>query len=281
MPSAARIHFAHHEDIMTMSRAAVAALALATAAPPDAYATEIPTKAAFERPFSLEQDVTALNRKAFFDAVRQDPCGGSLTIDQVRGMDAVLDVYEASFRSRTSLTQFAYMLGTAFHETACVMQPIQEYGNAAYFKRMYDLKGSRPKVAKALGNIQPGDGAKFPGMGYVQCTGRGNARKATKRLRELGVIGQDIDFEKTPELLMRPDLAAAVMFIGMEEGWFTGLDVDDIIDDRIDGDEHADFLRARRIINGTDRAERIAMHASAFLKALIAASKPIPALKVA
>jgi len=264
-----------------MKRTVMALAFAAATAPPEIHAFELPTEAAIERPFSLEQDVTALNRKAFFDAVRQDPCGGSLTPDQVKGMDAILDIYESAFRERTSLPQFAYMLGTAFHETACEMQPIKEYGNAAYFKRMYDPKGARPKVARALGNTRPGDGAKFPGMGYVQCTGRGNARKATQRLRELGIIGADIDFEETPELLMRPDLAAAVMFIGMEEGWFTGLDVDDIIDDRIDNDEHADFIRARRIINGTDRAEKIARHASAFLKALIAASAPAAAQKVA
>jgi putative chitinase len=77
---------------------------------------------------------------------------------------------------------------------------------------------------------------------------------------------------------MEPGIAAAILFIGMEEGWFTGIDLDDAIDDAVDGDEFADFVRARRIVNGTDRAEKIARHAVAFLSALTAASKP-PAVK--
>jgi len=51
------------------------------------------------------------------------------------------------------------------HETASTMQPIKEIGNAAYFKRMYDIEGARPAKARELGNIHPGDGAKFCGMG--------------------------------------------------------------------------------------------------------------------
>jgi len=62
------------------------------------------------------------------------------------------------------------------------------------------------------------------------------------------------------------------MFEGMEEGWFTGVKLDDVIDDKIDGDEHADFIRARRIINGSDRAEKIAGYADQFLAALKAAN---------
>lgn len=209
-----------------------------------------------------------IDRKKFFDAVRRQPFGGSLSAKQVNGTETILACWEKSYQHRTSLPQLAYCLATTKHETAHTMQPIREYGNNAYFTRMYDINGSRPAKARELGNLNPGDGAKFCGQGLVQLTGRSNFRRATKRLRELGIIGSDIDFEKTPELVMRPDLACHIMFIGMEEGWFTGTSLDKNIDDKIDGDEHADFIRARRIINGTDRAAQIAAISDQFLVAL-------------
>lgn len=212
-----------------------------------------------------------MNRKVLFDRLRAKPFGGVLTQGQVDGINTILDVWERSYRQRTGIAQLGYCCGTAFHETARTMQPIKEYGNSAYFLRMYDRTGDRPQVAATLGNTELGDGAKFPGRGLVQLTGRDNHRRATARLRELGIIGADIDFEANPDLVMRADLACHIMFIGMEEGWFTGAKLDTIIDENIDGDEHADFLAARKIINGTDRAEMIADYADSFVVALLAA----------
>lgn len=209
-----------------------------------------------------------MNRAVFFDAVRRAPFSGRLNPSQVAGMNAILDEWEARWQQRTPLPQLAYVFATPWLETDQTMQPIHEYGNRAYFMRMYDKTGQRPKKAAELGNTEVGDGAKFPGMGLVQSTGRGNARKATKRMRELSIIDDTVDFEKNPELLMLPQYAVPILFIGMEEGWFTGVTLDKTIDGNIDGDEHADFLKGRRIINGTDRAERIATAADSFLVAL-------------
>lgn len=190
---------------------------------------------------------------------------------QQEGIDFICRVYDERYAQRTSLPQLAYCLGTAYHETAGTMLPIKEYGNSAYFTRMYDPRGSRPHVAKTLGNVQPGDGAKFCGRGYVQLTGRANYRKATQKLRARGYIGEDVDFEANPDLVMNPTYAAIIMFEGMEEGWFTGKKLDAMIDDEVDGDEHGDFVRARRIINGTDRDALIAGYADAFTNGLLAA----------
>lgn len=212
-----------------------------------------------------------VHRDEFYTDVRPTLFDGRLRPLQVQGMDAILNEWEARWQQRTPLTQLAYVFATPWLETDKTMQPIHEYGNRAYFMRMYDKTGARPKKAAELGNTEVGDGAKFPGMGLVQSTGRGNARKATKRMRELGIIDETVDFEKNPELLMLPQYAVPMLFIGMEEGWFTGVRLDNVIDEKIDGDEHADFLKARRIINGTDRAERIATAADLFLKALVKA----------
>lgn len=208
-----------------------------------------------------------MDRKVFFDTIRYSPFH-NLNQAQVNGLTFLLDTWEAGWQAKTPLTQFAYILGTTWWESGQTMQPIHEHGKSAYFTKMYDPLGQRPSVARRLGNTQPGDGVKFAGMGYVQSTGRGNARKATKRLRELKLIPDTVDFEQTPELLMKPEYAVLVLFIGFSEGWWTGDTVDREIDPQIDGDEHADFLRARRIVNGTDRAAEIANASDSFLLGL-------------
>lgn len=216
----------------------------------------------------------AIDRKSFYDTIRPLFIQG-LDQKRVDALEGLLAIWERSYQDRTPPTQFAYCLGTAFLETGATMRPIHEFGNAAYFMRMYDRSGQRPKVAAMLGNTETGDGAKYAGRGLPQITGRANYRKATKRLRELGIIGPNIDFERDPDLVMRPEYAIPIMFIGMEEGWFTGRKLDDIIDANIDGDEHADFLKARAIINGKDRAELIADYADRFLAAIKAGLRTV------
>jgi hypothetical protein len=56
------------------------------------------------------------------------------------------------------------------------------------------------------------------------------------------------------------------MFVGMEEGWFTGKKLSDYINGG-----KADYYGARGIINGKDRAAEIATYAKAFEAALRAA----------
>jgi putative chitinase len=209
-----------------------------------------------------------LKTDIFFKEVRVKPFGGHLSQPQVDGMNSILVVWNKSYRLQTSITQLGGCLGTAFHETSQTMKPIHEYGSVQYFTRMYDITGSRLSVAKRLGNIRKGDGAKFAGRGYVQLTGRANYRKATLELRKMGILSEAENLETNPDLAMRPDVAAAVMFSGMIEGWFTGISLDDVIDNEIDGDEFQDYVRARRIINGQDRATLIAGYSMAFLSAL-------------
>lgn len=209
-----------------------------------------------------------MNSPAFFSAIRDPLFGGSMTQSQVKGLTAILDAWAKDFLSTTSLTQLAYCLGTAYHETARSMQPIDEHGNTAYFTKLYDIKGSNPRLAKELGNVKAGDGALFHGRGFVQLTGRANYAKATKKLQKLGILAANDNLETNPELVKRLDVAVAILFVGMEEGWFTGGKLDKYIDDQIDGDEHKDFVTARKIINGTDCNEKIAGYADRFLVAL-------------
>jgi putative chitinase len=247
-----------------MRRAVIAALALAVStAPPEAKPRRHSLiQAASGRPFSLDGLMSTLNRKAFFDAARKDPCGGRLSGEQVDGMSAILSEWERRLPTG-DLRWLAYMLATGFHETACAMQPVHEHGGEDYLRRMYDPKGDRPKVAARLGNTRPGDGALYAGRGYVQLTGRRNYEEMGRLL--------SVDLVGNPDLAMQPAIAAAIMFEGMlraesSVGDFTGRCLEQYFNATTD-----DPVNARRIINGLDRAEVIARYHRAFLKALRAA----------
>lgn len=168
-----------------------------------------------------------IDRKKFFDGVRQQPFSGKLTAGQVSGMTAILDEWER--RKLTDLRMLAYMLGTVKWETDHTMQPIKEGGGINYLKskRYYP----------------------WYGRGYVQLTWQKNYQKFRDRILKLF----DADIIATPDLAMRPDIAAYVMFEGMLRGEFTGKKLSDYFTAN-----KADWLSARKIINGTDRQAEIA-----------------------
>nr|DAO70284.1 MAG TPA: putative chitinase [Caudoviricetes sp.] len=127
--------------------------------------------------------------------------------------------------------QCAYLLATAYHETAHTMKPVREYGGEAYLRS----KKYYPYV----------------GMGFVQLTWLTNYQKASK---ELGV-----DFVSDPKRLLDPSYSAEILVVGCRDGWFTGKKLADYITLA-----NSDFLNARRIINSTDKAILIAGYASQY-----------------
>ena len=85
---------------------------------------------------------------------------------------------------------------TVLVEVGPRFSPINEFGDRAYFTRMYEGRDD-------LGNTQPGDGARYHGRGYIQLTGRANYRTYGERL--------GIKLEQRPELALRPRVAARVL----------------------------------------------------------------------
>lgn len=122
--------------------------------------------------------------------------------------------------------KLAYALATAWHETAFTLMPVSEYGGEKY------LKG-KPYYP-------------WYGRGYVQLTWADN----------YALYG----IKDTPEKALEPDRAAQIMVDGMLRGKFTGKKLSDYF-----SASKEDPVGARRIINGTDRAEQIAGYYRQFL----------------
>ena len=84
------------------------------------------------------------------------------------------------------------------------------------------------------------------------------------------MVGGDVDLVRNPDLAMRPDIAAGVLIFGMLEGWFTGRKLIDYFKGT-----RSDWVDARVIINGHDRAALIASYGMAFYHALTEANRRI------
>ena len=195
-----------------------------------------------------------MNRTAFYNTVRE--FFGKISAKQVNGFEEILAATE-----HLPITHRAYLLATAWHETARTMQPIRERGSGdgpdpdSYddYLQKYDTG----RLAKALGNTPEadGDGVRYAGRGYVQITGLANYKKASA-LTGLDLVGN-------PELALQPSVAAKILVEGCARGIFTGKKLSDFIP--------GDYRNARRVVNGTDKADMIAVYAARFESALVKA----------
>lgn len=197
-----------------------------------------------------------INREAFFNGVRKPLFGGRLKASQVSGMEAILTECE---KRNLPLPYVAYILATSYHETASTMQAIEEYGKGKGYRYGFP--------------VQP-YGKAYYGRGHVQLTWIDNYRKMGE------VVGKDL--VQFPELALDPDISVEILITGMLRGMFTGKSLDDYY--RVDTGVF-DPIGARRIVNGTDRAAKIAGHYLDFLKALTVAqtksTSPTPPAKPA
>lgn len=188
-------------------------------------------------------------------ASRYEKAFGKLTPSQYQGLDQILGYVQLD-PDITDERWVAYLLATVKHECANQFHPITEFGAESYFAK-YEPGTS---IGRRLGNTEPGDGSRYKGRGYVQITGRANYQRVGQAL------GLGAALVKQPELALEPNVAYRIASLGMRMGLFTGRKLATYINDA-----QCDYLNARRIINGTDRAQDIAGYAQAFETALRAA----------
>jgi hypothetical protein len=198
-----------------------------------------------------------INRDFFFAHVRQTLFRGRLSQSQVAGLNFILDNWEESYARRDD-RWLAYALATTHHETDMKMQPIHEYGSDRRFFELYDINGRNPRLARQLGNIYPDDGVLFHGRGFVQLTGRTNYAKMETKFG-----GNYTSNRAAADRVLGGALAANIMFYGMEKGVFTGKKFADYFNASTE-----DWVNARRIINGVNKAQLIAGYGRAYYAAI-------------
>lgn len=136
--------------------------------------------------------------------------------------------------------QLAYILATAYWETNQTVEPVRE----AYWLSD-DWRKSNLRY--------------YPwyGRGFVQLTWEQNYIRAGKEL--------SLDLTSDPDVVMYPDISAQILVHGSMQGWFTGRKIGDYITLH-----KSDFVNARRVINGNDKAKQIAKLAVAYDALLLA-----------
>ena len=159
---------------------------------------------------------------------------GKLNASQVQGIE---NIVQASTDANWTYPQCAYALATAYHETAGTFQPVVEYGSTTYLqsKRYYP----------------------YIGRGLVQITWQYNYKKFGDLL--------SVDLVNNPDKALQEDISIKIMVFGMSKGLFTGKGYNNL---PLRKYNLQDYVDARRIINGVDKALDIANKAMMFEKAL-------------
>jgi hypothetical protein len=165
-----------------------------------------------------------MNEKYFYDRIKRAVFGGRLTPGQFEGVSKILAFRDQMWPGMSD-DELAYVLATVVHETAHTMQPITERGSQKYLR-------AKP---------------------YWPWIGRGLVQITWERNYKLFRITNPDDALKWP-------VALDVLFRGMVKGMFTGKKLADYI---VPG-RKPNYVGARRIINGTDKAGLIAGFALSF-----------------
>lgn len=191
--------------------------------------------------FSLNAFLTRTNAALF---------SGKMTQPQRLGCERYIVAYFIlSFKGMDiPLSYLAYTLATVYHETGYKMQPVEEVGKGAGYE---------------YGKPDPDTGQTYYGRGDVQVTWRYNYETIGAALIDLKTLKKSFDLLNYPDLLLEPVYSSQATLIGMSRGIFTGKSYADYLDQ-----EEPDYINARRIINGVDRAETIAGYAKEFERAL-------------
>lgn len=194
-----------------------------------------------------------IDRRIVFAGLRNAVFGGRLSQGQVDGVEAVLTRF--STRGWADPRWLAYMLATVHHETGGTMQAVRETFAPDDEEAVNRLErawraGKLPTVATPYWR-RDAAGRSYYGRGLVQITHRENYAKMSR------VTGLDLVAE--PDLALRLDVSATILVVGMTEGLFSGLRLSDFF-----SGTKADWTGARKIVNGTDRAKKIAVTARIF-----------------
>ena len=183
-----------------------------------------------------------MDRNKFFDCIGKN-IFSTLPQERINSINAILDECEGINDERW----VAYILGTAYHETAHRMVPVEEIGKG---------KGKRyGKKIKQNGQPYEYSDKIYYGRGFVQLTWYENYERMGNIL--------NIPLLEQPELALDPEISAKILVEGMTRGLFTGRKLSDYFNSAKE-----DWINARRIVNGLDCANKIAGYSKQFLQCI-------------
>lgn len=169
-----------------------------------------------------------------------------------------IDYLYISKNENFSIKYIAYMLATSRVEsydfnTGTFFGPFSEVISYEKAERNYGCgpTANDPERARAHHNTAIGDGYKYRGRGLVQITWKLNYENFSP------IVG--VNLVERPDDALPWRNAALIMVEGMIRGIFTGKKLSDYI-----SGGNADYVGARRIINGTDKNRIIAEYSSKF-----------------
>jgi len=187
---------------------------------------------------------------AFYNAVKPLFANQHLSQKQIDGIEAIIS--GASTYQVSDKRMIAYVLATAFWESGETMQPISEYGKGE----------GHPYGGKIK---QSGESYLLPdeiyyGRGHTQTTWFENYQMLQNQAY---AISKNWRILEQPDLLLTMEPSVWAMYHCMWHGSYTGVGLSHYFNETT-----TDWINARRIINGTDQAVRIAGFAQTFFKAL-------------
>ena len=186
----------------------------------------------------------------------------------------------------------AYMIATASWETGLTFRPETERGSDQY---LVDRYWGNPRIRRELWVASPDEAIRYRGRGYVQTSlPRNYLREMAEAngvvwhedrgvmMRRLGLEptayaadpngvappAPDLDFWRSPDLLLVQDNAYRALVRGMMSGRITGVSLG-----RYLNETKRNWIDARRVVNGVDHAVEIAHDAEAWFVAIESATK--------
>jgi putative chitinase len=134
-----------------------------------------------------------------------------VTLAQLREiMTTLQQTKAAAYITPLNKAMVEFHIDNRLREAAFLGQVAHESGELKWFHEFasgmeYDISRN-PKLAKGLGNVNPGDGPRYKGRGPIQLTGRNNYRACGKAL--------GLDLEGNPDIAVEPGVAFRTA------GWF-------------------------------------------------------------
>ncbi len=209
-----------------------------------------------------------MNRRIFFDGIRESIFGGSLNQRQVEGIDGILDAWDDG--DWTDLRWLACILGQCWLEVGSDMYPVREGFAAsdqeaiAHVSRLH----AAGKIKTNYALPDPDTGLAAFGRGLIQLTWIENYIRAGQ---ELG-----IDLVDNPDLLLEPAVSGKVAVRGCIEGWFRGDKSGRYNCARYFTASKNEWAAARNIVNGDKRGGDLEYRSKLFFHALNKAAQHAP-----